>query len=124
MSHRSIQTNSRLKPATWEDIKRKRDELEQAPIMTPYGEFDADSDSITRINNTLADFDYMPLSDGIIGWKKEDNSGRAPLTKEQLLEVRRAITARGLTLHYASDQILEGNHTVEELDNLALWGIE
>jgi len=123
MSSRQIQLNPLLKPATWEDVRDKRDALEVSPIATPYGTFDADQKSITRINNTLQAFDSMNLPNGQIGWKLEDNSGRVPLTKTQLTEVRDLIVLRGLQLHLASDGLADGQTTLGELDDLSNWGL-
>jgi hypothetical protein len=124
MSKRSLQLNPLLKAATWEDIKAKRNELEQSPISTPYGVFDADRDSVIRIGEALSSFHGLPtLVDGTLGWKRADNIV-VMLSFVELLAVRQAITNRAAIL-FAQAEVLKagGPYQVKDLDNLALWGL-
>lgn len=123
MSQRQIRINPALKTATWEDIKAKRNELELSPITTTKGTFDADRDSLMRIDTAVAAFNSLPtLINGQLGWKTFDNQV-VFLTNAELNEIRTAIAVRAATLHYQAGVIATGTHQVKDLDALPLWGL-
>lgn len=124
MSARSLQLNPLLKTATWEDIKAKRNEIEQSPITTAHGVFDADRDSIIRMDSALLGFSGLPtLVNGELGWKLADNS-IVFLTEAELLSVRQAITVRAALIFVAAETIAIGAPVqVGALNNLAIWGL-
>lgn len=121
---RFIQLNPDLKAATWEDIKAKRDELEQSPVTTPLGEFDADQKSLMRMDSAIAAFDSLPtLLDGKLGWKRANNT-IVWLTKAELESIRVAIAVRAATLHYQAGVIEAGSYKVNEINSSSLWGLD
>lgn len=120
MSVQHLQLDPLKKPATNEQITAKRNKLELSPITTAYGVYDADRDSLTRINNTLAGFASLPLPNNTIEWTRFDNS-TYELTQAELTEVRDAIVLRGLVLHVRAREIKQVGCTVGELEDLATW---
>ena len=122
---RSLQLNPANQLASWEHIKTKRNELEVSPITVGTEDYDADRDSILRMDQALSAFDVLPTlnAEGKLGWKTFDNQV-VLLTKAQLTQVREEIAKRAALLHYnASVLHAAGTYLVKELDNTTLWGL-
>lgn len=122
MSVQHLQLDPLKKPASNDQITAKRTALELSPITTAYGVYDADRDSLTRINNTLAGFSSLPLPNNTIDWTRYDNSTYA-LTEAELTAVRDAIVLRGLALHVRARELKQTGCTVGELEDPATWGL-
>lgn len=126
---RSALINPDYFPATWEQIKAKRDELELAPIELDDGRvFDFDKDAIDRFNGSIKHFSSLTTktSDGLLGWKLF-NDDTEFLSQQNLadilaeLETKQAI--RSGILHYQAQAFKASPPTVAELNDLATWGI-
>ena len=64
------------KDEKWEQIKRDRDAAINAPLSTPYGEFDADSNSRANIANAVLYLQTLEQqgTPGTIDWTLADNT--------------------------------------------------
>lgn len=115
-------------PATWGQIKAKRDALEVAPITLDNGlTYDYDQQAKLRFETALSQFDNLPtLVDGKLTWKLSDNSFH-PHTKAELqaaydeLQAKTAIRAAQLFLQ--AEILAAGNHTVADIEDLTNWGL-
>jgi len=123
MSQRQIQLNPLNKPATWEDIKTKREQLKRAPITTNKGTFDVDDISFQNITTAIGAFASLsdPQSNSIT-WKMEDNSFSF-VTLADLEEVRNAVAIRANVIHTYAEVISAGSYKVKDLYNESIWGI-
>lgn len=126
MSARSLQLNPLNTPATTAQIKAKRDEIEQSPVTTTFGTFDADDKSLARLKAALNYFAELPTVSGEIEWTLADNT-TVMLTETELgdviEELGEAWAIRSATVHIAAQALPGTNVTVGELDNLMLWGL-
>lgn len=128
MSARSLQLNPLLKAATVEQIKAKRNELEQAPItVSGVGTFDADDKSLVRMKAALDNWATLPtVVSGEITWVLADNSS-VVLDETAFAAAVNAIgvawAERSATVHIVA-QTLPGTFvTVGDLDDSATWEI-
>lgn len=121
---RSLQVNPLNKPATWADIKSKREELKRIPIATSIGAIDVDDVSFLNITTAISSF--SAISDpqtNTITWKLADNSF-VNVTQAELQEVVTAVAVRANTIHTKAEEInATGGYLVGELNDLAVWGI-
>lgn len=122
---RTLLLNPDNKLATWEAIKAKRNELEVSAITVSGITYDADKDSILRMDQALSAFDVLPTLDvnNKLGWKTFDNQV-VMLSKTELQEVRDEIAKRGSLLHFNATVIhTDGTHLMKDLNNPSLWGV-
>lgn len=121
---RILNVNPLNQVATWEQVKAKRNELEVSPIMVPKGIFDADRDSIMRINTAITAFDALPnlTVNNELGWKTYDNTV-VLMTKTDLVGLQEAVAQRASLIFYYAEQIFANSTLVKDLDNLNLWGL-
>lgn len=126
MSARSLQLNPLNAQATAAQIKAKRDELEQSPITTTFGVFDANEKSVARLEAALLYFSQMPLTNGEIVWTKADNT-TVSLDETEfgdlVAEISSAWALRSAIVHAKAQLLVTQPITLGELDNLALWGL-
>lgn len=115
------------KSATWEQIKAKRDEFEQAPIDTGYGTFDANEISTSRLSEAIEQFENLTtLVDGKLVWKLADNS-LLPLSKaeleEVLSEIKRKRSIRSGQLHVKAEQfrLASEQPSVNQISDISSW---
>lgn len=106
---RSIINNPNLQDATWEAVKKLRDEIEQYPIKCNGIIFDSDELSIKRMELAVEQFDNLPtVSSGQLAWKAFDNSIHL-LSKAELSStkqaIRMALAMRSSRLHLAAESI-------------------
>lgn len=125
---RSLQLNPLLVPATWEQIKAKRDELEVSPVTLDSGmTFDYDQQAKLRFETALSQFDNLPtLVDGKLAWKLADNSFELH-TKTELQavydELQQKTAIRASLLFAQAEALAAGSPTVGDLEDLATWGL-
>lgn len=116
------------RPATWEQIKAKRNALEVAPITLDNGlTYDYDQQAKLRFETALAQFDNLPtLVDGKLTWKLSDNSFH-PHTKAELQaaydELQAKTAIRAAQLFMQAEVLAAGNHTVADIEDLTNWGL-
>jgi hypothetical protein len=124
---RSLQLDPLKAPASWDQIKSKRDQLEQSPLRINGQVFDADEIAEKRLTLSLNAFETLPtVVSGKLTWKLADNS-LLELTKVQLADVldqlRLLSAQRAATLHYQAGVIAQAGATVGQLDDLTFWGV-
>lgn len=125
---RSLQLNPLLVPATWEQIKAKRDDLELSPVRLDSGlTFDYDQKAKLRFETALSQFDSLPtLVEGKLAWKLADNSFELH-TKSQLQavydELQQKTAIRAALLFAKAEELAAGSPTVGDLEDLATWGL-
>lgn len=125
---RSLQLNPDNRPATWEKVRDWRDWHEVAPVITSFGDFDADERSEARMAGSIEQFDNLPTlgQDGKLAWKRADNSFIA-LTKADLqtvyAELKANRAARGAVLHARAEEFRQMGPmpTAAQLADLSYW---
>lgn len=113
--------------AEWHFIKQKRNELEQAPILTAFGLFDADELSIKRMEMAIANFDNLPtLNAGKLTWKLADNTF-VEVTKAELTGIYTGLIAelavRAARLHAKAAELLNSSKTLREILQDTTWEV-
>jgi len=128
VSQRSLKINPLNKPATWDEIKARRDVIEQLPISLVEGAFDADEISLKRMELALLEFANLPTLDAQskLTWKLADNT-LLPLTQVELQSVydrvRTALAVRSATLHGSAGALLQSGALLKDLTPLSNWGV-
>lgn len=122
-------------PASIEDIKEVHLKFETAPIEVSGILFDADDRSETRLRNSIAAFDLLPLIpnqvevvDGVklVYWKGADGIS-TPLTKEALtsgldtLIILRGVRGAILFNKYQYLKRTLGTHTINQVRSYEYW---
>jgi hypothetical protein len=123
----SLRLNPDNRPATWAQIRERRDAHETAPIATAFGTFDCDPRSDARMAGSIELFDSLPtLQEGKLTWKRADNTF-IQLTKAELeqvyAEVKTNRAARGAILHVKAEQFRQMSlaPTPAQLADLSFW---
>lgn len=125
---RSLQLNPLLQPATWEQIKAKRNQLEVSPITLDSGlMYDYDQQAKLRFETALAQFENLPtLIDGQLAWKLADNTFQLH-TKVELQavydELQSKTAIRAALLFAKAEELAAGSPTVGDLEGLSTWGL-
>lgn len=128
MSQRSIQINPLNKPASWEVIRDRRNEIELLPITLSDGRtFDYDKDAMDRFERAIEQFDFLPtLTNNTLGWKLFDNSIQF-FTKAELTAVRDELkqkqAIRAALIFVRAEELAALNVTVGQVQDLTTWGV-
>jgi hypothetical protein len=125
---RQLKINPLKKVATWDQIKAKRNLLEQGGLLYMGNAFDADEVSLKRMSMAIDSFDDLPtLVNGTLAWKQEDNTV-VWLTKAEItalyLQLSLQLAKRASLLHYQAAVFAASPPLVEVLDDLSAWGVE
>ena len=113
-------------PATWDQIRQIRDQLETAPINVNGHVFDADERSQRRMESALEHWESLPTldSEGRLGWKLADNS-YVYLNRYELNNVFRDIRSetaqRAVKLHLRAEELFREQRTLGEVECKSAW---
>lgn len=105
---KDTRTLAELKAAKWEEIKRARDAAINAPLTTPYGVFDCDSDSRNNISNTAVMLQSMEQqgTPSTVNFVLADNT-TVTLTSAQMTEVNILLGQKIQAAYATSTQLRE-----------------